>query len=107
MLLTDAIVTLVKNRKELNTIVNATPEDTIANAFGKPIENILQGLGFGCVSTADESSNESWNGLRHENDLPDIPQTDSINLLELSILFGQHFIIVCFFIFVQRESSET
>lgn len=88
MLLTDAIVTLVKNRKELNTIVNATPDDAIAilsnaglytdavkmaNVYGKPIENILQGLAFACVRTTEESSNESWNWLQ-ENDLADIPQ---------------------------------
>lgn len=91
MLLTDAIITLAKHRKELNTIVNATPDDAIAilsnaglytdavkmaNEFGKPIENILQGLAFACVRTADESSNESWNWLQ-ENDLADIPQKSS------------------------------
>lgn len=91
MLLTDAIITLAKHRKELNTIVNATPDDAIAilsnaglytdavkmaNEFGKPIGNILQGLAFACVRTADESSNDSWNWLQ-ENDLADIPQKSS------------------------------
>lgn len=91
MLLTDAIITLAKHRKELKTIVNATSDDAIAilsnaglytdavkmaNEFGKPIENILQGLAFACVRTADENSNESWNWLQ-ENDLADISQKSS------------------------------
>lgn len=91
MILTDAVITLAKNRKELNTIVNATPDDAIAilsnaglytdavkmaNEFRKPVENILQGLAFACVRTADESSNESWSWLQ-ENDLADIPQKSS------------------------------
>lgn len=91
LLLTDAIITLAKHRKELSTIVNATPDDVIAvlsNAglytdavklavvFGKPIENILQGLAFACVRMSDESSNDSWSWLQ-ENDLADIPQKNS------------------------------
>lgn len=91
MLLTDAIITLAKHRKELSTIVSATPDDVIAvlsNAglytdavkmaveFGKPISNIMQGLAFACVRTSDESSNDSWAWLQ-ENDLADIPQKNS------------------------------
>lgn len=91
MLLTDAIIVLAKHRKELSTIVNATPDDLIAvlsnaglytdavkiaNEFNKPISNILQGLAFACVRTSDESSNDSWAWLQ-ENDLADIPQKNS------------------------------
>lgn len=91
MLLTDAIIILAKHRKELSTIVNATPDDLIAvlsnaglytdaikiaNEFEKPITNILQGLAFACVRISDESSNESWAWLQ-ENDLADIPQKNA------------------------------
>ncbi|XP_055326409.1 nuclear pore complex protein Nup160 homolog isoform X2 [Sitodiplosis mosellana] len=91
LLLTDAIITLAKHRKELSTIVNATPDDVIsvlsnaglytdaiklANSFEKPIANILHGLAFACVRATDESSNDSWAWLQ-ENDLADIPQKNS------------------------------
>lgn len=91
LLLTDAIIILAKHRKEISTILNATPDDVIAvlsNAglytdavklavqFGKPIANILQGLAFACVRATDESSNDSWDWLQ-ENDLADIPQKNS------------------------------
>lgn len=91
MLLTDAIITLAKHRKELSTIVNATPDDVIAvlsNAglytdaiklalqFDKPLSNVLQGLTFACVRAGDESSNDAWAWLQ-ENDLADIPQKNS------------------------------
>lgn len=91
LLLTDAIIILAKHRKELSTIMNATPDDVIAvlsNAglytdavklavkFDKSIANILQGLAFACVRATGESSNESWAWLQ-ENDLADIPQKNS------------------------------
>lgn len=91
LLLTDAIITLAKHRKELSTIVNATPDDVIAvlsNAglytdaiklakqFNKSITSILQGLAFACVRANDESSNDAWAWLQ-ENDLADIPQINS------------------------------
>lgn len=91
LLLTDAVITLAKHRKELNTIVNANADELIAilsnaglytdavklaNEFGKSITSILQGLVFACIRATDEISNESWTWLQ-ENDLTDLPQKNS------------------------------
>lgn len=91
LLLTDAVITLAKHRKELNTIVNANADELIAilsnsglytdavklaNAFGRSIENSLQGLTFACVRTTDDNSNDAWTWLQ-ENDIADLPQKDS------------------------------
>lgn len=105
MLLTDAIITLAKHRKEVSTIVNATPDDVIAvlsNAglytdavklavsFDKPVSNILQGLALACVRASNESSNESWSWLQ-ENDLANIPQKNSSSDMAWKLL--DHLII--------------
>lgn len=91
LLLTDAIITLAKHRRELSTIVNANADEVIAvlsNAglytdavklavqFNKSVANILQGLAFACVRAVDESSNDAWAWLQ-ENDLADIPQKNT------------------------------
>lgn len=91
LLLTEAIITLAKHRKELNTIVNADANELIAilsNAglytdavklakeFGRTIGNILQSLAFACIRTTDENSNDAWTWLQ-ENDIADLPQKDS------------------------------
>lgn len=92
MVLTDAVITLAKHRKELTTIVNANADELIsvlssnaglytdavklANAFDKPVTNVLQALTFACIRSTEESSNESWTWLQ-ENDLADLPQRNS------------------------------
>lgn len=91
MLLTDAVITLAKHRKELSTIVNANADELIAvlsnaglytdavklaNAFEKSVISILQALTFASVRSTEESSNESWSWLQ-ENDLADLPQKNS------------------------------
>lgn len=91
LLLTEAVITLAKHRKELNTIVNANADELIAvlsnaglytdavklaNEFGRSIANILQSLAFACIRTTDESSSDAWTWLQ-ENDIADLPQKDS------------------------------
>lgn len=91
LIITDAVITLTKHRRELSTIINATADELIAilsNSglytdaiklaieFDKPISNILQGLAFACIRATDENSSEPWAWLQ-ENDLADLPQKNS------------------------------
>lgn len=91
LLLTEAVITLTKHRRELSTILNANADELIAilsNSglyteaikvaveFEKPLTGILQGLAFACIRATDENSNEPWSWLQ-ENDLANLPQRNS------------------------------
>lgn len=104
LLLTEAVITLAKHRKELNTIVNANADELIAilsssglytdavklaNEFGRSIANILQSLAFACIRTTDDNTSDAWTWLQ-ENDIADLPQKDSPSDMAWKLL--QHLI---------------
>ena len=87
LLLAEAQIALSKHRKELNTILNAGPEELVAvlantglytaavklaKEHKKSIANVLQILTFACIRATDENANETWSWLQ-ENDLADLP----------------------------------
>lgn len=91
LVMTEAIITLARHRKELSSILNADVDELVAvlaslglytaavklaKEHDKNISNVLQSLAFACVRASDENANECWSWLQ-ENDLADLPQKNS------------------------------
>lgn len=104
LLLTDAIISLTKHRKELSSIINADAKELIpvlantglytvavklAREYGRCVGNILQSLSFACIRATDDNPNETWTWLQ-ENDLADLPHKNSAKDMAWSLL--QHLI---------------
>lgn len=100
LLLTDAIISLTKHRKELSSIINADVNELIpilantglytvaiklAKEHGRTVENILQSLAFACTQATDDNPNETWTWLQ-ENDLADLPHKNSAKDMAWSLL---------------------
>lgn len=100
LLLTEAIITLAKHRRELSSILHADADELIAvlsNAglytaaiklaveFKRNITSILQSLAFACIGANDEDSNETWSWLQ-ENDLADLPLKNSATEMAWKLL---------------------
>lgn len=100
LLLTEAIITLAKHRRELSSILHAEAGELIAvlsNAglytaaiklaveFKRNISSVLQSLAFACIRAGDEDSNETWSWLQ-ENDLADLPLKNSATEMAWKLL---------------------
>lgn len=100
LLLTEAIITLAKHRRELNTILHADADELIAvlsNSglytaavklaveYKRNISNVLQSLAFACIRANGEDANETWSWLQ-ENDLADLPLKNSATEMAWKLL---------------------
>lgn len=83
MWLTEAILTLVRHRQDLHSILNVGAEQIVAvlassglytaaaklgRGLGQSVAGVLESLAAACVRADDDSSDETWNWLK-ENDL--------------------------------------
>lgn len=100
LLLTEAIITLSKHRRELRSILHADADELIAvlsNSglytaaiklaveFKRNISSVLQSLAFACIRANDEDANETWSWLQ-ENDLADLPLKNSATEMAWKLL---------------------
>lgn len=91
LVLTEAVVTLAKYRRELSSILNTEADELIAvlaNSglysmaiklsieFKRSLESILQSLTFACIRATDDDANETWAWLQ-ENDFANLPHLQS------------------------------
>lgn len=104
LLLTDAIITLTRHRKELSAILNADADEVIAvlataglytaaiklaKEFERSMASVLQSLVFACIRATDDNPNETWGWLQ-ENDLADLTHKNSAKDMAWRLL--QHLI---------------